>query len=66
MKMQRYIHCLIVAGVAIGLMNTGVIAEDNPAQTSGATSVQFISFKNYPDHTFNVREYIQGMKKGGA
>jgi hypothetical protein len=64
MKMQRYIHCLIVAGIAILLMSTGVIAEDNPASTSGVTSAQIISFKNYPDHAFDVRAYINGMVKG--
>jgi hypothetical protein len=65
MNMQRYIYYFIIASIAILLMSAGVIAEDNPASTSSTTSAQFISFKNYPDHTFNVREYIQGMKKGG-
>jgi hypothetical protein len=65
MKMQRYIHCLIVAGIAILLMSISVVAEDNPASTSGVTSAQIISFKNYPDHAFDVRAYINGMVKGG-
>lgn len=71
MKIQRYVHYLIVAGIAIVLMSAGAIAEDNPASTSSAasntqaTSTQFKSFKTYPDHTFNVREYIQGMQRGG-
>jgi hypothetical protein len=71
MKIQRYIHYLIVAVIATALMSTGAIAEDMPASTSGAASgtgtapAPFISFKNYPDHAFNVREYINGMQKGG-
>jgi hypothetical protein len=65
MKMQRFIHCLIVAGIAIVLTSPAVIAEDKPASTSSATSVQFISFKNYPDHAFDVKAYITGMVKGG-
>jgi hypothetical protein len=65
MKKQRYIYYFIIASTAIALMSAGVIAEDKPTSASGTTSAQFISFKNYPDHTFNVREYIQGMKKGG-
>lgn len=71
MKIQRYIHYLIVAVIATALMSTGAIAEDMPASTSGAATgagtaqAPFISFKNYPDHAFNVREYINGMQKGG-
>jgi hypothetical protein len=52
-------------------MSAGVIAGENPSSTSsatpgtGTTSAPFISFKNYSDHVFNVREYINGMQKGG-
>jgi hypothetical protein len=55
MKMKRYAYYLIFTGVAVALMSTGVIAQDKP----------FKSLKDYPDHAFNVREYISGMKKGG-
>jgi hypothetical protein len=71
MKIQRYLIYIIVSGLAIALMSAGVFAEENPATTSGAaaatgtTPAPFISFKNYPDHAFNVREYINGMQKGG-
>lgn len=77
MKMERFIQYLIVAGVAIALMSTGVFSQDKPSSTSEgtatspasaqATSAPFTSFKNYPDHTFNlkVKEYINGMQKGG-
>jgi len=71
MQIQRYLLYIIVSGLAIALMGAGVIAEDMPASTSGAaagtgtTPAPFISFKNYPDNVFNVREYIKGMQKGG-
>jgi hypothetical protein len=71
MKMQRYLFYILVSGLAIALMGGGVFAEENPSTTSGATAATgttpapFISFKNYPDHAFNVREYIEGMQKGG-
>ena len=74
MKMKRFVHYLIVAGAAFVLMSTGVIAEDTPSSTSDipastgptqTTPGTFISFKNYPDRAFNVREYINGMQKGG-
>ena len=68
MKIQPFVHDLAAAGVAIFLMSAGAIAEDNPASTSSAasnTQVTSTQFKNYPDHTFNVREYIQGMQRGG-
>ena len=55
MKIKRYAPCLVVAGIIIALMSTGVIAQDKP----------FKSLKDYPDHAFNVREYISGMQKGG-
>jgi hypothetical protein len=55
MKMKRSVCYLIIAGVAIALMSTGIIAQDKP----------FKSFKDYPDHAFNVKEYIRGMQKGG-
>jgi hypothetical protein len=71
MKIQRYLLHILVSGLTIVLMSGGVIAQDTPTSTSGAASgagttpAPFISFKNYPDHAFNVREYINGMQKGG-
>jgi hypothetical protein len=71
MKMRRYLLHILVSGLAIAWMSAGVFAEENPSTTSGAaaatgtTPAPFISFKNYPDHVFNVREYINGMQKGG-
>jgi hypothetical protein len=53
--MRQSVHYFILVGVAIALMSIGVIAQDKP----------FKSFKDYPDHVFNVREYISGMQKGG-
>jgi hypothetical protein len=55
MNMKRYGYCLIVAGIAVALTSAGVIAQGKP----------FKSFKDYPDHAFNVKEYISGMQKGG-
>jgi hypothetical protein len=77
MKMKRFVHCLIVVGLAIVLMNTGAIGQDKPASTSEtpastastqATTAPLNSFKSYPDHSFhlNVKQYINGMKKGGS
>jgi hypothetical protein len=76
MKMERFIKYLIVAGVAIALMNTDVMGQDKPSSTSetaaSTASTQaapgsFKSFKNYPDHSFHlkVKEYINGMQRGG-
>jgi hypothetical protein len=71
MKMRRYLLYILVSGLAVVLMSGGVVAQDTPTSTSGAaagtgtTSAPSISFKNYPDHAFNVREYINGMQKGG-
>ena len=75
--MKRFVHCLIVVGLAIVLMNTGAIGQDKPASTSEtpastastqATTAPLNSFKSYPDHSFhlNVKQYIDGMKKGGS
>jgi hypothetical protein len=74
MKMKRFIHFLIVAGIAITWISTGVMAQDKPSPASDtgtstvstqATPATFISFKNYPDSAFNVKEYTNGMQKGG-
>ncbi len=74
MKMKRFAQYLMVVGVAIGLMGSSVMAQDKPSSTSEtststvstpATPATFISFKNYPDQVFNVKEYTNGMQKGG-
>ena len=52
MKIKRSIYYLILTGVSIALMSTGAVA-------------QVKSFKDYPDHAFNVKEYISSMQKGG-
>jgi hypothetical protein len=74
MKMKRFVQYLIVTGIAIGLVGTGVMAQDKPSSTSDtsgstvstqATPATYLSLKNYPDSAFNVKEYIKGMQKGG-
>jgi hypothetical protein len=74
MKINQFVHTLIVTGAVIALMSAGVIAEENPSSTSETevstassqtTPAPFKSFKNYPDHAFNPKEYINGMGKGG-
>jgi hypothetical protein len=74
MKAKRFAQSLIVVGVAIGVIGSGVMAQEKPLSTSDtststvstpATPATFISFKNYPDQVFNVKEYINGMQKGG-
>jgi hypothetical protein len=77
MKMKRFLHYLMVTGIVTALVSTGAIAQDKPSSTSDetvpstapsrATSTAFTTFKNYPDYSFHlkVREYINGMQKGG-
>ena len=74
MKVKRFAQSLILVGVAIGVIGSGVMAQEKPSSTSDtststvstpATQATFISFKNYPDSVFNVKEYINGMQKGG-
>jgi hypothetical protein len=77
MEMKRFLQYLMVKGVVIVLVGTGAIAQEKPssasedtapaAVSSQATSASFTTFKNYPDNTFHlkVKEYINGMKKGG-
>jgi hypothetical protein len=75
--MKRFLHYLLVKGIVIALVSTGAIAEDNPSSASSeavptevsrrAAPASFTTFKNYPDGSFHlkVKEYINGMKKGG-
>jgi hypothetical protein len=77
MKMKRFLQYLMVTGIVIVLVSTGAIAQDKPSSTSEdtapaaapsqTTSALFTTFKNYPDNSFHlkVKEYINGMKKGG-
>ncbi len=77
MKMKQFLHYLMVAGIVAVLVSTGAIAQDKPASAtedtgaattpSQAAPASFTTFKNYPDHAFHlkVKEYINGMKKGG-
>ena len=77
MEMKRFFHYLMVTGVVIALVSTGAFAQDKPSSASEDTApaaapsqaapASFTTFKNYPDHTFHlkVKEYINGMKKGG-
>ncbi|MBW1641424.1 MAG: DUF4410 domain-containing protein [Deltaproteobacteria bacterium] len=53
--------CLILT-LATALFLAGCATTPDTAMDSGAT---FKSFKDYPDHTFNPKEYYAGMKKGG-
>ncbi len=73
-KMKRFADYFVVAGFVIALVSTGVIAQDKPSSTSDTaastastqpTPASFKSFNNYPDHAFNVKEYISGMQKAG-
>jgi hypothetical protein len=60
MKRQRYIRYVIASSAVVALLMVGFLME-------GEVSAQeaMISFKDYPDNTFPVKEYIKGMKKGG-
>jgi hypothetical protein len=60
MKKQRYTRYVGALGVVVALLMAGFLM-------AGEVSAQgaMISFKDYPDNTFPVKEYIQGMKKGG-
>ena len=77
MKVKRFLLYLMVAGIFTALVSTGIIAQDQPSSTSEETlsaeeqgeaaSDNYITFKNYPDHTFNLKakQYVSGMRRGG-
>jgi hypothetical protein len=74
MKMKRHVCYFMVIYGLVAWMGTRVIAEDKPSSQSDipepaastqAASPSSSSFKKYPDHGFNVREYVHGMGKGG-
>ncbi len=70
MEMKRFVNYLIVAGVVIVSMSTGVFSQEKSSSASDetaastpstqATSAPSASFKSYPDHSFHgkVKEYI--------
>lgn len=55
--MQKYI-CLVIVS---GLFLLSCATSPDPATLRGD---MFKSYKDYPDHVFNVNEYVKGMKKG--
>jgi len=62
METQRLIRYVVaLVGIAVLVMG-GIAVGEEASSTSQAT---VISFKDYPDYTFPVKEYIQGMEKGG-
>ena len=77
MNVKRFLFYLMVAGIFTALVSTGTIAQDQSSSTSEETlsaeepgeaaSASFMTFKNYPDHTFQLKakEYTSGMRKGG-
>jgi hypothetical protein len=77
MEMKRFLNYLMVIGIVIVLVSTGVIAQDKPSSTtdeavpaaapSQSNPASFTTFSNYPDHSFHlkIKEYIHGMRKGG-
>lgn len=59
--LRKYMQNLISAAIMVALLNA---CASTPAPTpSVPTTVK--SFKDYPDHAFNPKEYIEGMEKGG-
>jgi hypothetical protein len=54
-----------MTGLAAVLVSTNVIAEETTEGSSQSNPGSFMTFKNYPDHAFNAKEYIKGMEKGG-
>jgi len=57
---NKYMHYMVLAAVMIALVY-GFGSTASARQSVPASSK---SFKDYPDHTFNAKEYIQGMRKG--
>jgi len=58
---RKYMQYLISGAVIIVLLNGCASA---PAPTP-SVKIAVKSFKDYPDHAFNPKEYVQGMEKGG-
>jgi hypothetical protein len=58
---NRYMQYVISAAVMLALLNG---CATTPAPTP-SVKVAVKSFKDYPDHAFDPKEYVQGMEKGG-
>jgi hypothetical protein len=58
---KKYMQYLISAAVMVVLLS-GCATAPAPAPS---VKVPVKSFKDYPDHAFNPKEYVQGMEKGG-
>lgn len=58
---KKYIQYLVLAAVMVALL---IGCRSTPPSTPSVQAT-FKSFKDYPDHMFNPREYITGMTKGG-
>lgn len=61
--MNRKRIFFLVLTIAMAIFLSGC-ATTTPSATG--SSVTFKSFKDYPDHVFNPKEYYTGMKKGGS
>jgi hypothetical protein len=57
---RKYMYCLVSVAVILALFVGFVSAPSARRSVQGPGK----SFKDYPDHTFNAREYVQGMTKG--
>jgi hypothetical protein len=77
MKLDRFMRYLVIIGVAIALTSTDAFSQEKPSQAPDEPTVSTApaqtpsapssSFKSHPDYSFHskVKEYIQGMQKGG-
>jgi hypothetical protein len=62
---KRYTDYFAIAAIGIALLIGCRSTTPTTATTTPNLQPAFRSFKDYPDHAFNPREYIQGMTKGG-
>lgn len=62
---KRYKGYLAIAAIGIALLIGCRSTTPTTATTTPNLQPAFKSFKDYPDHAFNPREYIAGMTKGG-
>jgi hypothetical protein len=63
----KVLTLVCIVGVAAGCSTKQVSPVESPAATAlpSPTPATFTTFKNYPDHTFDVKGYTDGMTKGG-
>jgi hypothetical protein len=55
-----------VSGIVVGCTKQlSPVGTATPTPSTAAAPASFITFKNYPDQTFNPKEYTNGMVKGG-